>query len=193
MKSAQKIIWEEGLLTGTLFCIGVLAYLRVSPALSSEDYPEITRNEILALENHSSDIYEQLLTAVLVLTPMIWGIYRILNKLIPVFEGLSVKRRYFNLYLGLVIWNFIIFNMDLIIVDWLIICFLKAPISGIEHLLSKEAISSYQSYGFHFREHYLFVGSYLVNLLSPILMITLYVLIKRVKNRLNQKNTDQKG
>ena len=59
------------LLTGYIWCIAARAYLRVSPALSAEDYPRIAEQEILGSEHYKAGLYEQLLTAVLVLSPVI--------------------------------------------------------------------------------------------------------------------------
>lgn len=182
MRKFWSIVIKEGLLTGSIFCIAVLAYLRISPALSSEDYPDNTRLEILALENYGADLYEQILSTILAITPLIWGMFRILNKISFQFRELKLKNRLPYMYLGLLLWNFIIFNMDLLIVDWFIICYLKAPISGIEHLLSNEAVSSYQTFNFHFKEHYFFIGSYLVNILSPLIMILIYQISHYIKS-----------
>lgn len=178
-----KMVFREGLLTGTFFCVAILAYLRISPALSAGDYPAIVKNEIFALENYRSTLYEQILVPLIVFMPLVWGMFRILTKLDVALAGKALKNRYLSLYLGVLVWNLVIFNMDLIFVDWLIICYLKAPISGIEHLLSAEAIQSYQSYSFHFHEHYMFMGSYLVNILFPVVAILIYDGLMRLYKR----------
>lgn len=184
MKIHWKLVLTEALLTGSIFCIAILAYLRISPALSATDYPIITEQEILALEHYAASPYEQILSTILALAPILWGLFRIISKLENRSDNLGKFAKYLHIYIHLIIWNFVISNMDLIIVDWLVICYLKAPISGIEHLLSDQAITSYQSYAFHFREHYMSIGPYMVLLIAPLIFTMLTAAYIFIKNRL---------
>ena len=174
MKLHWRLTLREGLLTGLIFCIGIMAVLRVNPVMFASDFPDPVEKELLSMEFSSPTFYEYVLSIFLVLGPLWWGGFRLLSKLKPKILEEKKGRRILIMYLHLAIWQFIVSNSDLLILDWLIIGVFKAPILGFEHTLSAEAVRSYQSYYFHFEEHYLFYGTYLVHILTPLLILGVF-------------------
>lgn len=174
MKLNWQLTLKEGLLTGLIFCIGIMAVLRVNPVMFASDFPDTVEKELLSMDFSSPTTYEYVLSIILVFGPLWWGSFRLLSKLKPEILEDKKGRRILSMYLHLAIWQFIVSNSDLLILDWLIIGVFKSPILGFEHTLSDEAVRSYQSYYFHCKEHYLFYGTYLVNIPAPLLILLVF-------------------
>ena len=43
MRINWRLVLQEGLLTGLIFCVGVMAMLRINPLLFVKDFPEIVQ------------------------------------------------------------------------------------------------------------------------------------------------------
>ena len=193
MKIHWKLVLREGLQTGLVFCLGILAVLRVHPIFFADDFPDVAEKELRSILLPKPGIYESVLALLLIFGPLVWGSFRFLSRQDIEIEYLSVQKRNQNRYLHLLIWFFIVTNMDLVFLDWFVIGFLRAPILGVEHLMSAEAVKSYQSYYFHFGEHYLFYGTYLVNLLFPIILLFLYEVCKAIGKLIDKFNFHLSG
>lgn len=181
MRINWRLVLREGLLTGLIFCVGVMAMLRINPLMFIKDFPEIVQKEFLSMKLPELSSYETILGLMLVQGPLLWGSFRLLSKLKH--KNITGKRckKLLTSYLHLIIWVFIVMNIDLVILDWLVVGVLKAPILGFEQALSPEAVKSYQSCYFHFTKHYLFYETYFMNIFAPLVLLLVYKMYVKLK------------
>ena len=70
MKLNWQLTLKEGLLTGLIFCIGIMAVLRVNPVMFASHFPDPVEKELLSMDFSSPTSYEYVLSIILVFGPL---------------------------------------------------------------------------------------------------------------------------
>lgn len=170
-----KLSIVDGFVSGLLFCWLIMLVARVNVMLFLQDMPVKMQEEVKALSFvNSPGLYEVFLMTSPILALIFWRSFRFLNKL-----NTRTNLSFISQYLHLLVWFIVISLTDLIVLDWLIDVTLRVPAFGVEHLLSEETVREYQSYGFHFKEHFFRPEAHVANALIPLVLLLIYRLYKK--------------
>jgi hypothetical protein len=174
----------HGIVSGLAISFAGLLVLRINPLFAVQDLPDRMADEVRSLTFlHDIDGYDVTLV-LLLMVPLVVALFGAFarRQTAPVAAG-PARHTSMHLFLAGLVWFLTVFLVDLVVLDWGVYATLHLPALGVEHLLSPEAVSEFQSYGFHAAEHFAHPNSYLAVVIGPVILALVLIVTARIRRK----------